>query len=81
MKPHHLTELPVPAPHSLNEPMVAQMVKSLPAVHETQDSIPVSGRPLEEEMATHSGIPAWSIPWTEKPSRLQFMGLQRVGHN
>ena len=34
--------------------------------------------PLEKEMATHSSIPAWRIPWTEKPSRLQFMGLQRV---
>ena len=36
---------------------------------------------LEKEMATHSGILAWRIPWTEKPHRLQSMGLQRVGHN
>ena len=37
--------------------------------------------PLEEEMATHSSILAWRIPCTEEPSRLQFMGLQRVGHD
>ena len=37
--------------------------------------------PLEEEMATHSNILAWRIPWTEKPRGLQSTGLQRVGHN
>ena len=37
--------------------------------------------PLEEEMATHSTIPAWEIPWTEEPCRLQSMGSQRVGHD
>ena len=37
--------------------------------------------PLEEEMATHSSILAWEIPWTEEPGRLQTMGSQRVGHN
>ena len=37
--------------------------------------------PLEEGMATHSSILAWRIPWTENPSGLQSMGLQRVGHN
>ena len=36
------------------------------------------GDPLEEEMATHSSILAWEIPWAEEPGRLQFMGLQRV---
>ena len=36
---------------------------------------------LEKEMATHSSILAWKIPWTEKPGRLQSMGSQRVGHN
>ena len=36
--------------------------------------------PLEEEMATHSSILAWRIPWTEEFVRLQSMGLQRVGH-
>ena len=36
---------------------------------------------LEKEMATHSSVLAWRIPWTEKPSRLQFTGSQRVGHD
>ena len=36
---------------------------------------------LEKEMATHSNILAWKIPWTEETYRLQVMGLQRVGHN
>ena len=36
---------------------------------------------LEQGMATHSTILAWEIPWTEEPGGLQFMGLQRVGHN
>ena len=37
--------------------------------------------PLEKEMAIHSSILAWRIPWTEDPGRLQSMGLQRVGHD
>ena len=36
--------------------------------------------PLEESMATHSSVLAWSIPWTEEPGGLQAMGSQRVGH-
>ena len=36
---------------------------------------------LEKEMATHCSTIAWKIPWTEEPDRLQFMGLQRVGHS
>ena len=36
---------------------------------------------VEKEMATHSSILAWGIPWTEEPGRLQSMGLQRVGHD
>ena len=36
---------------------------------------------LEKDMATHSSILAWKIPWTEEPGRLQYMGSQRVGHN
>ena len=40
--------------------------------------IPESGRPQEEEMATHSSILAWNIPGTEEPGRLQSMGLQSV---
>ena len=36
---------------------------------------------LEKEMATHSNILAWKIPWMEEPGKPQSMGLQRVGHN
>ena len=44
-------------------------------------SIPGSGRSPEKEMATHSTTLAWKIPWTEKPGRLQSMGLHRVRHD
>ena len=44
-------------------------------------SIPGSARSLEKEMATHSSILAWRIPWTEEPGRLQSTGSQRVGHD
>ena len=37
--------------------------------------------PLSEEMATHSGVLAWRIPWTEKPGGLQYTGSQKVGHD
>ena len=59
---------------------VAQMVKNLPAMHETQ--VPPLGweDPLEKEMATHSSILAWRIPWTEDTRGLQSMGCQSVGH-
>ena len=43
--------------------------------------IPGLGRSLEEEMATHSSILAWRIPWTEESGGLQSIGLQRVGHD
>ena len=43
--------------------------------------IPESEDPLEKEMATHSSILAWKIPWMEEPGRLQSMGLQRVRHH
>ena len=43
--------------------------------------VPGSGRSLEREMATHSNIHAWRIPWTEEPGRLQSTGLQTVGHH
>ena len=61
--------------------LVAQTVKRLSAMLET--GVQSLGRedPLEKEMATHSSILAWKIPWTEEPGRLQFMGSQRVGHN
>ena len=55
------------------------MVKSLPAVQETQ-VLSLGGKDaLKRGMATHSSILAWKIPWTEEPGRLQSMGSQRVG--
>ena len=60
---------------------MAQTVKSLPAMWETQVQALGWEDPLEKEMATHSSILAWKIPWTEEPGELQFMGSQRVGHN
>ena len=60
------------------------MVKNLPAnVGDIRDTVRSLGRedPLEEGMATHSSILAWRIPWTEEPDGLQYIGLQRVGHD
>ena len=61
--------------------LVAQRVKRLPTMHETQ--VQPLGRedPLEKGMAPHSSTLAWKIPWTEKPGRLQSVGSQRVGHD
>ena len=50
-------------------------------MQETRVRSPGQEEPLEKEMATHSSIFAWEIPWTEKPGGLQSMGSQRVGHN
>ena len=57
------------------------MVKCLPAMRETWVRSLGGEDPLEKEMATHSSILAWKIPWTEEPARLQSMGSQRVGHD
>ena len=57
------------------------MVKSLPAMQETWVRSLVGEDPLEKEMATHSSILAWRIPWTEEPGRLQSMGSQKGGHD
>ena len=56
-------------------------MKNPPAVQETGDQPLGQEDPLEKEMATHSSILVWRIPWTEEPGRLQSMELQRVGHN
>ena len=61
--------------------LVAQSVKSLSAMQETQVQSLCEEDPLEKEMATHSNILAWRIPWTEEPGGLQSMGSQRVGHD
>ena len=61
--------------------LVAQMVKHLPTMQETQVRSLGWEDPLEKEMATHSSTLAWIIPWTEERCRLQSMGSQRVGHD
>ena len=59
--------------------VVAQTVKRLPAMQKTQVRSLGREDPLEKEMATHSRIFAWKIPWTGEPGGLRFMGSQRVG--
>ena len=61
--------------------LVAQSVKNLPAVQETGVQSLGWEDALEKEMATHSSILAWKIPWMEEPGGLQSMELQNVGHN
>ena len=56
--------------------LVAQLVKSLPAVRETRVLSLGWEDPLEKEMAIHSSILAWRIPWTEESGGLQSMGSQ-----
>ena len=61
--------------------LVAQMLKHLPTMWETQVQSLGWEDLLEKEMATHSSILAWKIPWMEEPGRLQSMGSQRAGHD
>ena len=61
--------------------LVAQIVKNLPAMRETQVQSLDWEDPLEKRMATHSSILAWRIPSTEEPGGLQSTGSERVGHN
>ena len=65
----------------LRASLVAQMVKCLSAMQETQVRSLGREDPLEKEMATHSSILAWRIPWIEEPGRLQPTGSQRVRHS
>ena len=67
--------------NNLRVSLVAQRLKRLPPIRETRVRSLSWEDPLEKEMATHSSILAWRIPWTEKPSRLQSTGSQRVGHD
>ena len=60
---------------------MAQMVKNLPAVLETQVQSLGQEDPLKKGMATHSSILAWKIPWIEESDRLRSMGSQRAGHD
>ena len=64
--------------------LMAQELKNTPAMQDTQViQVRSLGQedPLEEEMATHSSILVWKIPWTEEPDRLLSIGSQRVGHD
>ena len=61
--------------------LVAQRLKCLPAMQETWVRSLGCEDPLEKEMATHSSILAWRIPWTEEAGGLQSTGSQRVGHD
>ena len=56
-------------------------MKHLPAMWETWVCSQGREDPPEKEMATHSSILAWRIPWTEEPGGLQSMGLQKIGHD
>ena len=76
-----------PLPHILGcrfptsrSSLVAQTVQNLPAVQETWVRSLGGEDPLEEEIATHSCIPAWKIAWTEEPGGLQSTGSQRLRH-
>ena len=60
------------------------MIKNMPEMQELQETWVRSlsrEDPMEEDMATHSNICAWRIPWTEEPGGLQSIGLHRVGHD
>ena len=61
--------------------LLAQMVKSLPAMWETWVQSLGQEDPLEKELATHCSILAWRISWTEEPGRLESMGSQKVNTN
>ena len=65
----------------LGASLVAQRLKCLPPMWDTQVRSLGQEHPLEKEMVIHSSILAWGIPWTEKPGRLQSTGLQRVGQD
>ena len=65
----------------LQTSLVAQTVKCLPTMRESQVQSLGQEDPLEKAMATHSSTLAWRIPWMVEPGRLQAKGLQRVRHD
>ena len=75
----HITHVP-PSVHIVTS-LVAQTVKSLLTMRETRVRSLGLEDTLEKEVATHSSILAWKIPWTEEPGCLLSTGLQRVGHD
>ena len=68
-------------PYKFRASLVAQMVKNPPAKQVTPVLSLGQEDPLQKEMAAHSSILAWEIPWTEEPGRLQFMRLQKTWPN
>ena len=64
-----------------NASLVPQTMKRLPTMQETWVQSLVWEDLLETDMATHSSILAWKIPWTEEPGRLTVHGVQRIGHD
>ena len=60
---------------------MAQLLKNLPAMQETQVKSLGQQDPLDKGMVTLSNIHAWRMPWTEEPGGIQSTGLQRVGHD
>ena len=71
-----LLQLTVTDYNSTGSSLIAQLVKNLPAMQEIRVQSLGQEDPLEQEMATHSSILAWRIPWTEEPGGLQFVGSQ-----
>ena len=69
------------SPFNAGASLVAQMVKNLPALQETWVQSLGQEDLLEKEMATHSSILAWEIPWMEEPGEPQAQGVQRVGQD
>ena len=74
--PFHLSLVLKPE-NNINMSLVAQMVKNLPAIQETQVWSLSQEDPLKKEMATHPSILAWETPWTEEPDGLKSMGSQK----
>ena len=73
---------PFEGPFLLKETsLLAKMVKHLPTMQKTRVQSLGLEHLLEKEMALHSNILAWKIPWTEKPGKTQSIGPQRVGHD
>ena len=71
----------IPALFIIGASLVAQRLKRLPPIWETWVRSLRREDPLEKEMASHSSILAWRIPWMEEPGRLQSTGPQRVRHD
>ena len=71
----------LPKCYHLSASLVAQTVRNLPEMQETWVQSLSREDPLKKEMVTHSSILAWRISRTEESGRLQFVGLQRVGHD